>query len=339
MLVFLAGLLALSGSTANAQGQSPNSGAIFGTVTGQDGTPAKGLTLNAIPRGGVLAMALPWTKTDETGFYRFEHLNLGRYSVFAADKKAGYSIFTTGFGSEGNSNEVELTAEHPEAEFNVHLPPPAGFLLFHLTNQKTGTPISGIEVTVMSAENPSKYLFSGGQSSSEPILIPSDKNLLLHVTSWGFHEWYQSVGNGWQVRAAPGQHLTFDVQLQPANALRERLPAADPKKYQGIRDGDDWKNPCLIVRADGVVISGVNGNANPIPVKAIPAALENLPDSAWPYGAVVAVQDYHTIAASGPEQRQIEANQKVLEPLLDELGVIAAFRPTTCAPLRTQSLH
>jgi len=331
MLVFFVGVLALSRTAAEDQGQSPNRGAIYGTAIAQDGTPAKGLTLNAIPRGGApMGMALPWTKTNEVGFYRFEHLALGRYTVFAADGKAGYSIFTTGYGGGGNPPEVELTAEHPEAEFNVHLPPPAGFLLFHLTNQKTGAPISGIEVTVMSAETPNKSIFSEGQSSSEPILIPSNKDLLLHVKSWGFREWDQSVGNGWQVRVSPGDHLAVDVQLQPANALRERIPDADPKKYKVIHDGKDWKNPCLMVRADGVVIFGVN-DGNPIPVKAIESALERLPDSAWPYGSVVAVEDYRS-AMSGPDRPQIEANKALLEPLLGELGIIAGFRPTTCAP-------
>jgi len=295
-LLALAGVVFLSAVAAQGQGQSPNKGVIYGTVVALNGTPAKGLTLSAMPLGVTLGMALPWTKTNEAGVYRFEHLPLGRYTVYAEDKEAGYSIFSTGAGGMGHPSEVELTAGHPEAEFNLHLPPPAGFLLFHLTNRSTGAPISGIEVTVMSAENPSGPIFSGGQSSSEPVLVPSDKNLLLHVTSWGFREWNQSVGNGRLVRIAPGDRLTLDVQLQPANSLRERIPDADPKKYQGIRDGKDWRNPCLIVRADGVVISGRNNEGNPIPVKAVGAALEDLPDSAWPYGSVVAVQDYRIAA-------------------------------------------
>jgi hypothetical protein len=45
-----------------------------------------------------------------------------------------------------------------------------------------------------------------------------------------------------------------------------------------------------VVRADGVIISGVNNDGNPIPTVA--AALEDLPDSAWSYGSVVAIQDY-----------------------------------------------
>lgn len=332
----LAFLLLFSTATAQNQVQSPCKGVIYGTVINQDGTPAKGLTLNALPLGVGLGMALPWTKTNDAGVYRFEHLQWGRYSVYAEDKEAGYSNFSTGAGgAAGHLPEVELTAEHPEAEFTVHLPPPAGFVVFHLTNRSTGTTITGVEVTVMSADIAAKTIFSGGFSLPQPILVPSDKDLLLHVTSWGFKEWEQSVGAGKHIRIAPGNRLSLNVQLQPSNSLTARLPSADPKKYRGIHDGKDWRNPCLIVRADGVTISRVN-DGNPIPVKAVAAALEDLPDSAWPYGLVVAVQDYR-IASSESDRSRTEANQMLLEPLLGELGVIAGFRPPACAPPSDQT--
>ncbi len=337
LLLLLGELLCLAAVAAQNQAQSPYKGVIYGTVINQDGTPAKGLTLNAEPLGVMLAMPLPWTKTNDAGAYRFEHLPWwGRYTVFAEDKEAGYSMFSTGAGgAAGHPPEVELTAEHPEAEFTVHLPPPAGFVLFHLTNRSTAAPISGVEVTVMSGDVTPKTIFSGGFSSTEPLLVPSDKDLLLHVTSWGFQEWEESVGAGKHIRIAPGNCSSLDVQLQPSNPLTARIPSADPKKYQGIHDGKDWRNPCLIVRADGVIISGVN-DGNPLPVKAVAAALEDLPDSAWPYGSVVAVQDYR-IASSESERSRAEANQMLLEPLLGELGVIAGFRPSACAPLSDQT--
>lgn len=336
MLILVGWLVCLTSVAAQNQVQSPYKGVIYGTVINQDGTPAKGLTLNALPLGVALGMPLPWTKTNDAGAYRFERLQWGRYTVFAEDKEAGYSMFSTGAGgAAGHPPEVELTAEHPEAEFTVHLPPPAGLVLFHLTNRSTGTPITGVEVTVMSEDITLKTIFSGGFSLPQPILVPSDKDLLLHVTSWGFKEWEQSVGAGKHIRIAPRNRLTLDVQLNPSNSLTARIPSADPKKYQGIHDGKDWRNPCLIVRADGVIISGVN-DGNPLPVKAVAAALEDLPDSAWPYGSVVAVQDYR-IASSESERPRIEANQMLLEPLLGELGVIAGFRPPACVPPSDQT--
>ncbi|HEV2322516.1 MAG TPA: carboxypeptidase-like regulatory domain-containing protein [Terracidiphilus sp.] len=300
---------------------------IYGTATAQDGTPAKGLILNAEPLGVILATALPWTKTNGTGAFRFENLPLGRYTVFAQDKKQGYSFFSTGPSGPGHFQEVDLTSEHPEAEFNLRLPPKAGFLILHLRNQRTDAAISGVEVTVMSAENPSRPIFSEGSSSTEPVLVPSDKNLLLHVESWGFHEWDQSVGKGKPIRIAPGDRLTLDVQLEPANPLRARIPDADPKKYQGIQDAKDWRNPYLIVRPDGIIVSGASGGGRPIPVDAVPAALESLPNSAWPYGLVVAIQAMNP-AASESERSRIEAIRGKLESRLGELGVTVGFRPS-----------
>src|SRR5579862_6786594 len=127
MLAIFAGLLSVSAAVAQNQPESPNIGVIYGTVTAQDGLPAKVLTLNAMPLGGALAMALPWTKTNDKGVFRLEHLPLGRYIVFAEDKEEGYSSISTGAG-EGHPSEVELTTAHSEAEFNLRLPPKAGFL-------------------------------------------------------------------------------------------------------------------------------------------------------------------------------------------------------------------
>jgi hypothetical protein len=56
---------------------SPYKGAIHGTVINQDGTPAKGLTLNAAPLGVMLAMPLPWAKTNDDGHQRKSRLNGG----------------------------------------------------------------------------------------------------------------------------------------------------------------------------------------------------------------------------------------------------------------------
>ncbi|MFZ0301397.1 MAG: carboxypeptidase-like regulatory domain-containing protein [Terracidiphilus sp.] len=326
MLLILAGLLSAPAAMAQNQAGSPNIGVIYGTATAQDGLTAKGLILNAEPLGHPLAMALPWTKTNDTGAFRFEHLPLGRYTVFAEDKDQGYSSFSTGAGGS-DPPEVELTTDHAEAEFNLRLPPKAGFLFFNLTNQATGTLVSGVEVNVMLAKKPPKAIFGEGTSSSQAILVPSDQNLLLHVTSWGFREWYKSVGDGIPIRIAPGDRLTLDVQIEPANPLTARIPSADPKKYQGIHDGKDWRNPYLIVRADGIEIAGTAREGSPIPVESVAAALEGLPDSAWPYGLVVAVRE-NGVGASEAERSRIEANQVSLEPLLSELGVVVGFRPS-----------
>jgi hypothetical protein len=99
------------------------------------------------------------------------------------------------------------------------------------------------------------------------------------------------------------------------------------RKYQGIHDGKDWNNPCLIVRSDGVEIAGGTVGASPIAVESVAKALEGLPDSAWPYGRVVAIQDNGIVAAES-EQSRIESNRTRLLGLLNDLGVVVGFWPS-----------
>jgi hypothetical protein len=311
----------------NQATQSSYRGEIYGTVITTEGTPAKGLTLNAQPLGVILATPLAWTKTNDAGAYRFDHLQWGRYTVYAEDKEAGYSIFSTGPSGLGNWPEVEITAGHPSAEFNVHLPPPAGFLIFQLANRSTGAAISGVEVTVMSGDATPKLIFSGGFSLPDPILVPSDRDLLLHVTSWGFKEWEESVGAGRHIRIAPGSRVTLDVQLEASNSITARIRAADPEKYQGIHDGKDWRNPYLIVRAEGIEIVGVSDGRNPLTIDAALAILEGLPASAWPYGRVVAIQDVGIVTSENQHSHVIE-NRNTLNRRLGDLGLIVGLWPS-----------
>jgi hypothetical protein len=106
---------------------------------------------------------------------------------------------------------------------------------------------------------------------------------------------------------------------QTLPSLQSRIPRPDPKKYHAIRDAAGWKNPYLIVRRDGVEIIGRMAVGHSIPVDSVPGALKELPDSAWPYGLVVAVQD---IGIRAPvDTPRIEANRKGLLTLLKKLGI------------------
>jgi hypothetical protein len=214
-LVFVGFLLAAA--VAQQHDEPPPKGVIYGIAIGQDGQPAKGIGLTASPLGVVLAAVLPHTKTNDAGEYRFENVPWwGRYTVYAEDEEAGYSSFSTGPAGD-SSPEVELTPEHPEAEFEVHLPPKAGFLHIHLTNRRTAAGISGMRVAVMPMENPESLLFTMSCYSNHVVLVPPDKNLLLHVTSDGFREWDESVGRGKPLHLNSGTGLTLAVQLDPSD--------------------------------------------------------------------------------------------------------------------------
>ena len=86
----LALLAALLSAAAQEHEQAPTNGVIYGVVTGQDGKPAKGLTLTAMPWGIAVNGGLPRARTNDAGQYRFNKVpHWGRYVVYGDDEKAG----------------------------------------------------------------------------------------------------------------------------------------------------------------------------------------------------------------------------------------------------------
>jgi hypothetical protein len=218
----LLGLVLFSAAAAQQQQRAPN-GVIYGVVITSDGEPAKGLGLTAMPVGVALATALPHAKTNDRGEYRFENLPWwGKYTVYADEEKAGYSSSSTGAVAKGDPSEVEVTPERPKAEFNLSLPPKAGFIQIHLSNRRTGGVIPAMTIAVMPMEKPDARLFTDPRVftmscySDHVILIPPSENLLLDVKSDGFREWDESVGKGKPVNVPSGSLLTLNVQLDPA---------------------------------------------------------------------------------------------------------------------------
>ena len=216
-MVFVGFLLLITGAAQQHDGPRPK-GAIYGIAIGQDGYPAKGIELNAEPLGVfVFRNVLPYAKTNDAGEYRFDNLDWGRYTVYAEDERAGYSRISTGPAGDSHPAEVKVTPERPEAEFNVNLPPKAGFLEIHLTNRRTGVDISGMQIAVMRMEDPESPLFTMSCHSNHDVLVQQDKNILLHVTSDGFLEWDESIGRGKPLHLPTGTRLTLAVELEPSD--------------------------------------------------------------------------------------------------------------------------
>lgn len=98
--------------------------------------------------------------------------------------------------------------------------------------------------------------------------------------------------------------------------ILQAIPAADSAKYQHIRDMKNWRNPYLIVRADGVALFDVADNAEIIlkPDELLPA-LAKLPSSNWPYGRVVAAAEAGAVA-SEQDKIAIRRNKGIVGGLL-----------------------
>jgi hypothetical protein len=208
-------LLALAAVAQQKEQEAPN-GVIYGIAIGPDNRPAKGVRLTASPLGVAFGAALPHTSTNDKGEYRFEHIPWwGRYTVYADDEVAGYSAFSTGPAGDAHPVEVELTPEHREANLILQLPPKAGCIEIRLLNRRTGAFISTMRVALMQPDKPESPLFSMSSYSNHVVLVPPDKDLLLHVSSDGFREWDESAGKGIVIRIASGNRLALTVQLDP----------------------------------------------------------------------------------------------------------------------------
>ena len=109
--------------------------------------------------------------------------------------------------------------------------------------------------------------------------------------------------------------------------LQDRIPKPDPKKYDSVQDARDWKNPYLVVRRDGVEIVGITPVGRAITVESVPGVLDRLPDSAWPYGLVVVVQDMGILSGS-TDLARIDVNRTKLLNLLKKLGVAVERWPS-----------
>jgi hypothetical protein len=215
----------------NASGQEPRqpsngvlvgsndqpAGVIRGVVIEADGQPAKGMRVIAIMQcPSACGLWMEDATTNRGGEYRFQHVPVGKYSIFANNPRAGYPLLRTPAGV------VELTSDHPGADLHIDLPPKTGILMVHLTDRTTGTIIPRALVKVAVADDPNSIWSEGWADSSECVFypdcaipVPPDKQLLVHVSSAGFHEWDESAGKGKAFLVHSGTRLSWDIQLQP----------------------------------------------------------------------------------------------------------------------------
>jgi hypothetical protein len=111
-------------------------------------------------------------------------------------------------------------------------------------------------------------------------------------------------------------------------AILQAIPSADPAEYDHIQNTKNWRNPYLIIRADGVALYDAADSAEIIlkPEEVI-GALAQLPRSNWPYGRVVAATEL--AAASDQEGIAIRRNKGLVGGLLEEAHVGIRWVPGT----------
>ncbi len=140
------------------------------------------------------------------------------------------------------------------------------------------------------------------------------------------------------------------IQQQQAHELAKKeaaardtlaeIPPPSKRLYTNVRSSDGWVNPFLSVHRDSVTLriifpqrtsSPIDGGTMLHPVAArrqelevrfsdLPDALAAVPDFAWPYGRVVAVEESPT--APREQRTQIRRNVETTIQVLNDLGVV-----------------
>ncbi len=108
----------------------------------------------------------------------------------------------------------------------------------------------------------------------------------------------------------------------------QTIPAADSAKYEHIKDMRNWRNPYLIVRADGVALLDVEDSAEIIlkPDELLPA-LAKLPASEWPYGRVVAATE-NGMTTSEQDKVAIRKNKGIVGGMLESAHITVTWVPS-----------
>lgn len=120
----------------------------------------------------------------------------------------------------------------------------------------------------------------------------------------------------------------------------EQIPLPAKSRYLAVHSLTIWENPYLTIQGSMVTLHvtvadantsglGVGGMLRPVGARRqdlnvrtadLPAALNAIPQSAWPYGRVVAVEEAHDAPASArPELRR---NMEAAIKLMGDLGVV-----------------
>ena len=128
--------------------------------------------------------------------------------------------------------------------------------------------------------------------------------------------------------------------LESARQQLELIPPPSKTRYMAVRSLTSWENPYLTVQGSMVTLHVLIADANTSPlgqggllrpvgarrrnldvrVNDLPAALNAIPESAWPYGRVVAVEEAHEIPVSA--RAEVRRNVESVLKTLGDLGVV-----------------
>ena len=120
-----------------------------------------------------------------------------------------------------------------------------------------------------------------------------------------------------------------------------QIPTPSKSKYMAVRSYDTWENPFITVQPDMLTVHIMYADANPtafgaggmlrptgarrqevnISLSKLGEAMTSAPDTSWPYGRVVGVEEAHV--APGKEEPELRRNLEQVVSTLNDLGIVA----------------
>jgi hypothetical protein len=128
--------------------------------------------------------------------------------------------------------------------------------------------------------------------------------------------------------------------LDSARQQLALIPPPAKSRYLAVRSLDSWENPYLTVQGNMVTLHvlladantsqlGVGGMLRPtgarrrnldVRLSDLPTALNAIPESAWPYGRVIAIEEAHNTPPA--DRHVVRRNLESVIRTLNDLGVI-----------------
>lgn len=180
-------------------------------------------------------------------------------------------------------------------------------------------------------------------ATRSPFRAPLPKLRSPLITAGAFFAFCVSGCNRSATSGPPVERAVVAQQQQLNDEVRKELeliPPPSKTRYLAIRNLSNWENPYITVQGEMVTVHVTRADANTSamgqggmlrPVGArrqnldirageLPAALNAIPQSAWPYGRVIAVEEAHEAPATA--RPQIRRNMEIVMRSLGDLGVV-----------------
>ena len=140
--------------------------------------------------------------------------------------------------------------------------------------------------------------------------------------------------------SGPGATVAQRQQMDLIRNELDQIPPPAKTRYLAVKSLTSWENPYLTVQGNMVTMHvtvadantsglGTGGILRPVGARRqdlnvrtsdLPAALEAVPQTAWPYGRVIAVEEAHDIPAGA--RPQVRRNMEAAMKTLGDLGLV-----------------